>query len=185
MKKFGLILAFIAIVLPVISQESGNQYYMSFFAKYYQVSILNYEKEGYCVKVDLESSNTDATAELYVKYANLPNFIVNLEIIKSQFAKYTKQAVKDNARSMEVQLDSWFKRNFIIYKTRTHIYQDDGIKLKAFFEVKDDGQCIAVIESPSFKAPKSHNVAETNSFIIFQTVDEFEDFVNVLKKFEK
>ncbi len=93
--------------------------------------------------------------------------------------------MKDTARSMEVQLAYWFKRHFIIYKTRTHIYQDDGIKLKAFFEVKDDGQCIAVIESPSFKAPKSHNVAETNSFIIFQTVDEFEDFVNVLKKFEK
>ncbi len=185
MKKIGIILAFIGLVLPALSQESGNRYYMSFFAKHYQVSILNYENEGYCVKMDLESSNTAVTAELYVKYANLPNFIINMEIIKSQFAKYTKQAVNDNARSMEIKLDSWFKRNFIIYKTRTHIYQDDGIKMKAYFEVKDDGQCIAVIESPTFKAPKSHTVAETNSFIIFQTVDEFDDFINVLKKFEK
>lgn len=158
---------------------------MSFFAKHYQVSILNYDKQGYCVMLEIESSNTAATAELYVKYANLPNFIINMEIIKSQFAKYTKQAVKDNARNMEVKLDSWFKRNFIVYKTRTHIYQDDGIKLKAFFEVKDDGQCIAVIESPTFTAPKGHNITEANSFIIFQTVDEFDDFIQILRKFEK
>lgn len=185
MKRFLTIIAFICIVFPILAQGDANRYYMSFFARYNIVALENYDNKGYYLRVDMESANKYVAPSLYIKYANIENFIINLEIVKSQFIKYTKQAIKDKIKSIEIPLDSYFKRAFIIYNTRTRIYEDDNIKMKAFFEVKEDGQCLAAIESPEFHAQKGDAVGSAHSFMIFQTSDEFDDLINTIKKLVK
>ncbi|MGP1477178.1 MAG: hypothetical protein ACTTJK_06920 [Phocaeicola sp.] len=185
MKRFLTIIAFIYIAFPIFAQGNANRYYMSFFARYNVVALENYNNKGYCLRVDMESDNKYVAPSLYIKYSNIENFIINLEIVKSQFIKYTKQSIKDRIKNIEIPLDSYFKRAFIVYNTRTRIYEDDNIKLKALFEVKEDGQCLAVIESPEFHAQKGDAVGTAHSFMIFQTSDEFDDLINTTKKLIK
>ena len=185
MKRIFVLLSFACIALSGYSQEHASQYYMSYFAKYYRIDVVNYENEGFCAKIDLESSNETVTPSLYIKYANIPNFIVNLEIIKTRFVKHALQAVKDGTKNVKMPLESYFKRGFITYATNSKIYQDTNIKMKAFFEVKDDGQCLAVIKSPAFTAPKREAENNARSFFIFQTPDEFDELIDHLKKLTK
>ena len=102
MKRIFVLLSFACIALSGYSQEHASQYYMSYFAKYYRIDVVNYENEGFCAKIDLESSNETVTPSLYIKYANIPNFIVNLEIIKTRFVKHALQAVKDGTKNVDL-----------------------------------------------------------------------------------
>ena len=52
MKRIFVLLSFACIALSGYSQEHASQYYMSYFAKYYRIDVVNYENEGFCAKID-------------------------------------------------------------------------------------------------------------------------------------
>lgn len=179
MKKYSLLILLLVVSCFVQAQKKVSEYYSSFFDKTFEIQASEPENGKFLFFIDCESKDKHKVGFI-LRSEDVQAFINSLNEIKPKFSEWEDTAKKNNVTDFDKNFDIKFNsvRAYFTYGSDWHF--ESGIRVKPYFKVTKDGQCLIVFNSRELIASDNRFMKVKGFMLVFSSTNEVDEFIKGL-----
>lgn len=164
-----------------LAERKVSEYSMSYFdGEVFNIETTDIKngKFSYFIYTKPRGNGKECGIELQSK--NIAKFIEVLRSIEGKFEEWTKTAVDNNVTDFAKPYDVYLPTVSCFFKYGTKWKFTLGVKIKPGFMVTKSGKCVTTINLGELTASDNRYMHHPGMMLMFETVQEIEDFCNAI-----
>lgn len=181
MKKIISLIFMFMICININAEKKVSEYSMSFFGqKSFDVETTEVSNGKFTYYVYTESKEKDGICGFQLKSTNIQGVIDALRQIEPKYEEWSKTAKDNNVTDYDKSFEIALPKMDCYFKYGSKWCFDYGWKVKPYFKVTSNGDCLVVISVGKLTASSNQFMHHQGMMMAFASVEEIEEFIKAI-----